>query len=228
MTRHAGYGYFKNFGATRRQGLEAGFDTTLAGARIGAHYTWLDARFRSAELLGGAGNSSNDTALAGLPGVDGNIRVQAGQRIPLLPRHLLKLFAELPLAAGVAVTADLLAVSAAPARGNENGQHQDDGVYYLGPGYSAGYALLNLGGEWQPAGLALRGLTLFAQVNNLLDRRYSTAAQLGATAFDAKGNFVAQPLAANANGDRPLLHSSFLAPGAPRAVQVGLRWRFGA
>ena len=223
----AGYGYFKNFGATRRQGLEAGFDTTLAGARIGAHYTWLDARFRSAELLGGAGNSSNDTALAGLPGVDGNIRVQAGQRIPLLPRHLLKLFAELPLAAGVAVTADLLAVSAAPARGNENGQHQADGVYYLGPGYSAGYALLNLGAEWQPAGPALRGLTLFAQVNNLLDRRYSTAAQLGATAFDAKGNFGAQPLAANANGDRPLLHSSFFAPGAPRSVQVGLRYRFG-
>ena len=84
-----------------------------------------------------------------------------------------------------------------------------------------------LGIEWQPASPGLRGLTVFAQANNLLNRRYSTAAQLGATAFDANGNFVAQPFAANANGDRPLLRSSFLAPGAPRSVQMGLRYRFG-
>ena len=224
----AGYGYFKNFGATRRQGLEAGFSTTLAAARIGAHYTWLDATFRSAELLGGASNSRNDSAQAGFPGVDGNILVQAGQRIPLLPRHLLKLFAELPLGAGVTLNADLNAVAASLARGNENGQHQPDGVHYLGQGFSAAYAVLNLGAEWQPASPALRGLALFAQVNNLLDRRYSTAAQLGAAAFDANGNFVARPFAADANGARPLVHSSFLAVGAPRAVQVGLRWRFGA
>ena len=223
----AGYGYFRNFGATRRQGLEAGVSATLAGARVGAHYTWLDATFRSSELLGGASNSRNDSAQAGFAGVDGNIEIQPGQRIPLLPRQLLKLFAEMPLGAGVTVNADMAAVGASLARGNENGQHQPDGVYYLGPGVSAGYALFNLGAEWQPASPALRGLTVFAQVNNLLDRRYSTAAQLGATAFDAKGNFVAQPFAANANGDRPLLRSTFLAPGAPRSVQVGLRYWFG-
>ena len=96
-----------------------------------------------------------------------------------------------------------------------------------GCGSSPGYAVLNLGAEWQPASPALRGLTMFAQVNNLLDRRYSSAAQLGATAFDANGNFVARPFAADANGARPLVHSSFLAPGAPRSMQVGLRWRFG-
>ena len=224
----AGYGYFKNFGATRRQGLEAGFSTALAGLRIGAHYTWLDATFRSEELLNGGSNSSNGAAVAGFPGVDGNFTVHAGQRIPLLPRHLLKLFAELPLGAGVAVNVDMMAVGASLARGNENGQHLPDGVYYLGRGHNPGQAVLNLGAEWQSARPALRGLTVFAQVNNLLDRRYSTAAQLGAAAFDAQGNFVARPFAANANGDRPLVHGSLLAPGAPRAVQIGLRWRFGA
>ena len=224
----AGYGYFKNFGATRRQGLEAGLQSTLAGARIGAHYTWLDATFRSQELLGGASNSSNDAAQAGFPGVDGNILVRAGQRIPLLPRHLLKLFAEVPLGAGLTLSADMTAVAQSSARGNENGQHQPDGLHYLGGAASPGYAVQNLGAEWQPASPAWRGLTLFAQVNNLLNRRYSTAAQLGATAFDAQGNFVARPFVADANGARPLVHSSFLAAGAPRAVQVGLRWRFGA
>ena len=224
----AGYGYFRNFGATRRQGLEAGFSATLGAARIGAHYTWLDATFQSAELLGGAGNSSNESALNGLPGVDGNIAIQAGQRMPLLPRRLLKLFAELPLGAGLSVQADLNAVGAALARGNENGLHQPDGVFYLGPGHSPAYAVLNLGAEWQAQAGALRGLSVFAQASNLLDRRYSTAAQLGASAFDAKGNFVARPLPANANGEWPRLHGSFLAPGAPRALQIGLRWRFGA
>jgi len=219
----AGYGYFKNFGQTRRQGLEAGFSTHLADASLGANYTWLDATYRSNERLGGAGNSSNDQAAAGFPGVDGNIVVQAGQRIPLVPRHLLKLFAELPLGAAWSLGADVTAVGGAFARGNENNAHQPDGTTYLGAGRSAGYAVLNLNAEWRPA----KGLTLFVQVNNLFDRRYSTAAQLGATGFDANGHFLAQPLAANANGDRPLLHSTFYAPGAPRTGWLGLRYAFG-
>ncbi len=218
----AGYGYFRNFGQTRRQGLEAGFSTRLAGAAVGANLTLLDATFRSAETLNAAGNSSNDAALAGLPGVDGNIAVRPGDRLPLIPRQQLKLFADLPLGAAWSLNVDLTAMAGALARGNENGAHQADGNTYLGPGRSAGYAVLNLGGDWRP----LRGLTLFAQVNNLLDRHYNTAAQLGATGFDAQGHFMARPFAANANGDRPLLRSTFFAPGAPRSFWLGVRYSF--
>jgi outer membrane receptor protein involved in Fe transport len=220
----AGFGYFKNFGKTRRQGLEAGVTTRLAGISLGANYTWLDATFRSHELLNGAGNSSNDEAEAGLPGVDGNIEVKPGHRIPLVPRQMLKLFAELPLGAAFSIGADVTAVAGAYARGNENNAHQADGTTYLGAGRSAGYAVCNLNAEWRPA----RALTLFVQVNNLFDRRYATAAQLGATAFDANGNFVARPFPANANGDRPLVGSTFYAPGAPRSVYLGVRYAFGA
>jgi outer membrane receptor protein involved in Fe transport len=223
----AGFGYFKNFGQTRRQGLEAGVSTALAavpGATVGANYTWLDATFRSAEVLNGAANSGNDAAQAGLPGVDGNIQIRAGNRMPLVPRQLLKLFAELPLGAAWSVGADISAVAGSVARGNENNAHQADGTYYLGAGRSAGYAVANLSLDFKP----MKGLTTFVQVSNLFDRRYSTAAQLGATAFDANGNFVARPFAANANGDRPLVHSTFYAPGAPRAVYLGVRYSFGA
>ena len=223
----AGFGYFKNFGKTRRQGLEAGFSTALVGATLGANVTLLDATFRSDESLNGAGNSSNDAAQAGFPGVDGAIPVRSGNRLPLVPRQLLKLFAQVPLGAAFAVGADLTAVGRAYARGNENNAHQSDGSDYLGSGYSAGYAVLKLSGDWRPQGSTWRGLTLFAHIDNLLDRRYSTAAQLGATAFDANGNFVARPLPANANGDRPLVHSTFYAPGAPRSVTLGLRYTFG-
>ena len=220
----AGYGYFRNFGQTRRQGLEAGFSTRLAEANLGANLTLLDATFRSAETLNAAGNSSNDAALAGLPGIDGNIAVQRGDRLPLVPRQQLKLFADLKLGAAWSLNADVTAMAGALARGNENGAHQAGGTYYLGPGRSAGYAVLNLGGDWRP----LRGLTLFAQVNNLLDRHYNTAAQLGATGFDAQGRFVAQPFPANANGNRPLLRSTFFAPGAPRSFWLGIRYAFGS
>ena len=219
----AGYGYFKNFGKTRRQGVEAGFSTPLAGLNIGANYTWLDATFRSAETVGGAGNSSNEAAAAGLPGVGGNIAIQPGHRLPLVPRHQLKAFAELALAGPFTIGADVTAMGSSLARGNENNAHQADGTYTLGSGRSAGYAVLNLNADWRPT----PAVTVFVQVNNVLDRPYSTAAQLGATAFDANGHFVARPLPAHANGDWPLVSSTFYAPGAPRNIYLGMRYTFG-
>jgi outer membrane receptor protein involved in Fe transport len=216
----AGFGYFRNFGKTRRQGLEAGVSTRISGASMGANFTLLDATFRSAEVLGGVGNSSNDAAQAGFPGVEGRIELRPGDRIPLIPRHLLKVFAELPLGTAFSLGLDATAIGGAFARGNENNAHVPDGTYYLASGRSAGHAVLNLNGEWRPA----RGLTIFAQLNNAFDRRYDSAAQLGVTAFDASGRFVARPFPANANGDRPLVGSTFLAPGAPRSVNIGLRY----
>ena len=71
-------------------------------------------------------------------------------------------------------------------------------------------------------------LTVFAQVNNLLDRRYYTAAQLGSTGFDAAGNFVARPFAGPiVDGERPITGSTFFAPGAPRAWWFGARYAIG-
>ena len=117
---------------------------------------------------------------------------------------------------------DLVASAGAPARGNENGQHAADGVFYLGPGRSAGYALLNLGATVQ----ATPALAFIAHVGNLLDRRYATAAQLGSTGFDGSGRFVAQPLPANEEGRYPLRGSTFYAPGAPRLFSLGVRYAF--
>jgi len=221
----AGFGYFKNFGKTRRQGLELGADLQLgAGITVGANYTWLDATFRSAEVVDGSSNSSNDAAADGLPGVEGTIAVRPGDRIPLVPRQMLKLFADLALGSRWSLGADVSAIGSSPARGNENGQHQPDGVYYLGGGRSPGYAVLNLNAEFKPAA----GLKLFAQVNNVFDRQYSSAAQLGPTGFNDAGNFEARPFPANADGDRPVRHATFYAPGAPRTVWVGLRYTFGS
>lgn len=216
----AGFGYFKNFGRTRRQGLELSLSLQPAkGLAAGLNLTLLDATYRSAEVVNGASNSSNDEALAGLPGVDGRLHLQPGDRIPLVPRRLLKLYADLDLGDAWSLGADAVAMSGALARGNENGRHSSDGVHYLGPGRSAGYAVINVNAAWKPS----KGLKVFAQVSNLLGRAYSTAAQLGPTGFNAAGQFQARPFAANANGDRPLQHATFFAPGAPRAIFFGIQ-----
>ena len=56
---------------------------------------------------------------------------------------------------------------------------------------------------------------------------FEALVHLGANAFSANGNYQARPLPANANGDYPLIHSTFYAPGAPRTAWVGVRMSFG-
>ena len=216
-----GFGYFKNFGQTRRQGLEVNLNSRFWRMDLGGSYTFLDATYQSAETVDGSSNNTNATALAGGRGLEGTIQIQPGNQIPLTPHHLLKSFAVLQATSRFSLHLNLLAMGRSYARGNENNRAQADGLYYLGPGVSPGYALLNLGGRFQ----VNRRVQLFAQLNNVLDRRYYTGAQLGPTGFTANGSFVARPFPA-VNGEYPVQHATFYAPGAPRTVWGGLRFTF--
>jgi outer membrane receptor protein involved in Fe transport len=153
--------------------------------------------------------------------LEGTIQIQPGARIPLIPQHLLKAYLDLQATSKLSMDLGLVAVSRSYARGNENNLHQPDGVFYLGPGQSPGYAVLNSGAHFQ----VRPRLQLFIEVNNLTGRRYYTAAQLGPTAFTANGAFVAQ-LFAPVNGAFPVEHATFYAPGAPRSAWGGIRFRF--
>jgi len=119
------------------------------------------------------------------------------------------------------VDVGLTALSSSFARGNENNRHQADGVYYLGPGRAGGYSVINLGARYQVHPHA----QFFVQINNLLDHRYYTAAQLGPTGFTAQRTFIARPFPA-AGGQYPLVNSTFFAPGAPIGAWAGLRIGF--
>lgn len=216
----SGFGYFRNFGKTRRQGFEIEGSATFGALSLLASYTYLDATYRSPEVVGGSPNSANDAVP---PGFEGSIAISPGDRIPLIPRHLLKAGAQWSPIRQVSFSLDMIAASGVNARGNENNLHQPDGVYFLGPGKTDAYAVFNLGVEVRPAS----AVTLFATVRNLFEKQYATAAQLGPTAFDANGNFVARPFSDPViDGDRPLLSSTFYAGGAPRSVQIGARLRF--
>ncbi len=73
---------------------------------------------------------------------------------------------------------------------------------------------------------ATSALQLFARIANLLDRHYSSAAQLGPTGFESSGRFVARPFPADAQGRYPLRNSTFYAPGAPRLLWLGISYAF--
>jgi outer membrane receptor protein involved in Fe transport len=214
----SGFGYFKNFGQTRRQGLEIGLNSTIAGkVTIGGGYTFLDATFQSAEVVNGIGNSTNDAG----PGLDGTIDIAPGDRLPLTPRHMLKTFIDYQVLKKLSFDMDLVAVSSSLARGNENDKHQSDGTFYLGSGRAAGYGVVNAGAHYR----LLPKLELVAQLTNLFNKRYDTAAQLGPTAFTSTGNFIARPFP-SVGGEFPVAASTFFAPGAPRLFSIATRVRF--
>lgn len=216
-----GFGYFKNFGRTRRQGLELGVKSRAGRVTFGAGYNWLAATFESGETVNGSGNSTNEEAQAGAPGLEGTIDIEPGARIPFIPAHTLKIYADVQATTALSIDVNVVGVSSSQARGNENGAHEPDGTYYLGPGDAPGYAVVDVSARYK----ATAWLQLFAQLNNLLDRRYYSAAQLGPAAFTAAGTFIARPLPA-VNGEFPVQQSTFFAPGAPRALFVGTRLTF--
>ncbi len=213
----AGFGYFRNFGQTRRQGFELNADSTLGAFTMGLHYTYLEATYRSREMVNGEGNSSNEGPA---PGFEGEIDIEPGDRIPLVPRHILKASVQWAVLPRLSLLADAAYVGGSTVRGNENGGHEPDGIHTLGAGRYGGYAVLNLGAEWNPVG----ALTVYVQADNVLDREYVTSGQLGAMPFAANGNFQARPFAGPViDGERPLRYSTFFAPGAPRTMLVGVK-----
>jgi len=212
-----GFGYFSNFGRTQRQGTEISISEKIRHLTIGGNYTFLDATYQTPQLIDGGSNSLSD----GGPGMDGNITIAPGDQIPQIPRNILKAYADYQITPKISVDLDFQAVGRSFARGNENNLDKPDGIYYLGEGFSPGYGVLNLGGHYQIHKYA----QLFVQIDNLLNHRYYTGAQLGSTPFDAFGNFIARPFPA-VSGDFPVRNTTFFAPGAPIGAWGGLRFRF--
>ena len=221
-----GLGYFMNFGKTRRDGVEFNVSRQFGRFMVGGNYTFQNVTYQSPQTIDGGANSANDSALAGYPGVDDNIEIAPGDFIPQIPRNIGKAFAEFNPTSKFAVDLDVIGVGRSFARGNENNLDQQLAPYYLGPGYSPGYVVANLGVHYD----VRRNIRLFMQVNNVLDHRYYTAALLGTTPFNNSYDFISRPFPAYTTGPQagnyPLLSSTFYAPGAPIGVWGGLKFTF--
>jgi outer membrane cobalamin receptor len=130
------------------------------------------------------------------------LSVRKGDQIPGIPNHQLKLRGEFDILSNWQLGATALAFSDKYMHGNENNAQAD--------GKIAGYAILNLDSRYQ---FSKTGWQAFAKVNNVFDTEYSTGGMLGQNWFTNAGAF--------ASGESD---ARFVAPGAPRAGWVGLRY----
>jgi outer membrane receptor protein involved in Fe transport len=225
-SQETGSGYFQNFAKTLREGVQASLDGHFKRISGGLDYTFLSATYQSTETLDGTGNSSSDIALSGYPGVGGVITVHPGNRIPLIPKTSGKVFVDLQATTKFMIDLGLVANSSAYVRGNENNAYRADGVYYLGPGVTPGYAVFNLAAHYDLA----KHLQLAGQIDNLFDRHYYTAGQIENTPFTNAGTLSFRPFPEYTSGPQagnyPLQSATFFAPGAPRRAWVELKLRF--
>jgi outer membrane receptor protein involved in Fe transport len=209
-------GYFTNYGKTLRQGLELGLNGSQHRVDWQINYSYLKATFQSPACLLAANNSTAGSA-AECPASD-EIFVRKGDQMPGMPKHSLKLGLSWRAVDWLRIGGNVQAFSSQFARGNENNQHQAGtvgGQTFAGDGRIPGYAILNLNAEARLGG----GWQVFAKINNVFDKHYATAAALAANPFDATGSFQ--------NNSAAWSHETFVAPGAPRAGWLGVRYVFG-
>jgi outer membrane cobalamin receptor len=190
-------GYFQNFPRTRHMGLDAELTGRVGPVEWQAGYSHLRATYEADGVLRQGQR---------------NVTITPGTRIAGLPRHVLKLAADWDLSAGFSVGADVQALSRRGTAGNEDGLLEDGGTNAVRLDL-AGYALVNLRASWKPA--AAKGFEVFTRVSNATDRRYQSFGALAQTAFDAQGRY---------SGNES--DAWFVAPGAPRAFNAGVRWKF--
>ena len=177
-------GYFDNVGTTLRQGIELSLHGEIGRWRWFMHYTLLNATFEDAFSVASANHPR---------ATDGEIHVRAGDRLPLVPRRLLKAGLAAELTPRVGIDAELLHVSGQHFRG-------DEANWVRGLG---GYTVVNFRMDYR---LSAR-LTAFASINNLLDRDYATFGVFG-EADEVLGDRFESP--------------RFVTPSAPRAAWLGI------
>jgi outer membrane receptor protein involved in Fe transport len=221
-----GTGYFQNFAKTRREGFDADLSGRFRRVTWGFDYTYLEATYQSDAVVDGSANNTSDSALSGFPGLDGNIYVHPGNRIPLIPKQTGKAFASYQATKRLVFDLYEVIASSSYTRGNENNAYQADGVYYLGPGVVPGYAITNFLAHYD----LTKHLQLRVQIDNLFDKHYYTMGQLANTGLNAQGAVVTRPFPAYGagpeSGNYPAQSATFFAPGAPRRAWVELRVRF--
>ncbi len=192
-------GYFANFPKTRNQGIDTELAVSRGAFDYGIGYSFLNATYEATTVLRQG---------------ERNVTITPGTRIAGLPRHTLKMAIDWRVGDGFTIGSDLQALSSRGVSGNEDGLLEDP-VVGEDPEYQRlnlpGYAILNLRASWKPSAQ----WEIYANLNNVFDRRHETFGALAETMFSADGAYTGQEADA-----------LFVAPGGPRAFFLGLRFRY--
>jgi len=150
-------GFFDNIGNTKRIGIELGSSGTWGKLDWFTNYSYLEATFDDSFTSSSPNNPLADA--------NGDIAVEEGDRIPGLPEHNLKIGGDYHVTAKLTIGSDLVYNSDQYFRGDE--ANLLDTI--------DGYIVVNARASYQ----FNKNISVFANVNNLLDSDYETFGLLG-------------------------------------------------
>jgi iron complex outermembrane receptor protein len=192
-------GFFQNIGATRRQGVETSIRYQDAQWAIYGQFSYIAATFRSPLVLNSPSNPYQDA--------NGNIQVLPGDQLPLIPKVRIKVGADCALIPSWTVGTSVEVVGASFYKGDESDQNPE----------LPGYTVVELRSSYH----ITKQVELFANVQNLLDRRYTT---FGLYSDPTGVNAPGVPPNAGSNG--PGVDNRFQSPAMPRAYFGGVKVKF--
>lgn len=190
QTTGRGTGLFANVDETKREGFEAAFVGNLGELDWALAYSYVHATFEDDFSVLSPNHPLADDA--------GELAVTAGDRMPGVPAHQLKVSGDYALPRNLRVGAEVLSNSGQHLRGDEANQL----------GRIDGYALVNLRASWR----LHERLEIFARITNLFDEDYENFGLIGEEPGEVLPGLADQS---------PI----FLGAGAPRGGWVGLRLR---
>lgn len=182
-------GYFDNVGKTRRLGAELGFLANLESVRLAASYTYMKATFETPFISFSPNNPQGP-----------NRQVEAGDSIPGLPDHNLKLAADWQATSTVSLGSDLQYRSSQYFRGDEANENDQ----------LSGYTVVNARASYRPSD----EFELYGRVQNVFDTEYETFGVYG------ESDEVLEEVYPDFEGE------DFVGPGAPRTFKAGVKIGF--
>ena len=233
-----GQNFFDSIGKTRRQGIEAGLSGQKGKWGFSVNYSLTDATFEDHFTTGGHDNSSSYEGFSGNRNYSRLIDVEPGATMPGVPLHNLNATVSYQLTPKWNVGLTAIAHSSSYVRGNENNKHREGVVVYEttdqagkavtvarkptnNRGTIPGYMTFNLQSNYQ----LTKNFSVNLLVNNIFDKEYFSAGALGRNPFSPSTYGAVGPNDYNHNS-LEWNSTNFVAPGAPRAAWVSVRWLF--
>jgi outer membrane receptor protein involved in Fe transport len=208
----SGAGYFDNVGKTKREGLDLSVNGNANKFHWNAGYSFIKATYESDLTMATDANSSRRD--------DAYIDIKKGDYLAGIPKHQFKLRTSYDVNQNWSIGSNIIAFTSQYMRGNENNDHQPNSQacadepkeVTCGKGKISGYTIVNIDTQYNIG----NGWKLFAKAINIFDKEYDTVGRLGASRFDSAGAWSTSGIG-----------SAFVAPGAPRAAWIGVRYEFG-
>jgi outer membrane receptor protein involved in Fe transport len=184
-------GLFANVDETQREGVEVLLSGSVAALNWYTSYAFIKATFEDDfNVLSPNHPNAND---------EGELAVEAGDRIPGVPESIFKLGADFNVTPALSVGAEAIYNSSQVMRGDEANELS----------LLDGYTLVNLRASYAIG----NNFSVFGRVSNVFDKEYENFGLLGEDPSE---------ILPDLNDTTPL----FVGAGAPRAAWVGVRYRF--